>query len=174
MEFRYTLSVKEPPGVGEEVNRYRRLLRAAIRAAGLSVAEVERRLEARPRLLQRIISGRRDLKLRHILAVLEVLGMEQGEFFGAAAARLEVVGPGVELLRKMGHRGRRPELEATGASAEEVQRMVDEAVEQALARREREGRLGRLAPAPEPEEKAGNGTAGGPPRRPPAAKKPKS
>jgi transcriptional regulator with XRE-family HTH domain len=163
--------VKEPPGVEEEVNRYRGLLRATIRAAGLSVAEVERRLEARPRLLQRIISGRRDLKLRHILSVLAVLGMEQEEFFGAAAARLEVAGRGLGLLRKMGYRGHRPELEGAGESADELQRVVDEAVEQALERREREGRLGRAEPGP--ETKAGNGSAGTPPRQPPEDEKPK-
>ena len=51
------------PEVEEEVRRYAGLLKQAIRAAGLSVSEVERRLGAGPKALRRIFSGQVDLKL---------------------------------------------------------------------------------------------------------------
>jgi hypothetical protein len=182
VDFRYTLStVSELESIEEEVNHYRRQLLAMIRATGLTVVEVERRLELGERLLQRVLSGRRDLRLRHVLMVLKVLGVRHEDFFRAAAPpqpAQSAKGTGVlEMLASMGFRGRRQELEGAPASAEELQRMVDEAVDQALERREREAREHTAADA-EPETtgdgKAGGARSGGPPpHRPPAGKKPK-
>src|ERR1700730_11077943 len=73
------------PEVEEEVRRYAGLLRQAIRAAGLSVSEVERRLGAGPKALRRIFSGQVDLKLKHIVAILRIIGMSQEEFFAIAS-----------------------------------------------------------------------------------------
>ena len=44
-----------------EVRRYAGVLRLAIRAAGLSLAEVERRLGVQPKSLRRVLAGESNL-----------------------------------------------------------------------------------------------------------------
>jgi transcriptional regulator with XRE-family HTH domain len=70
-----------------EVRRYAGLLRQAIRAAGLSIAEVERRLGVRPKSLRRVLSGEDDLMFKHVVLVLRVIGMSHEEFFTIALRR---------------------------------------------------------------------------------------
>jgi transcriptional regulator with XRE-family HTH domain len=97
--------------VEDEIRRCRELLRTSIRVAGLSVAEVERRLGIRPRTLQRVLLGRFDLKLRHILAVLEVLGLKYEDFYRAAAERRQgTLAAGIlGQVGNVGLRGARPQ-----------------------------------------------------------------
>jgi hypothetical protein len=123
----------------DKVARYRRLLRKAISAAGLTVIEVERRLGYGPRSLQRVMTGRFDLKLRHVCDVLEEIGMREEDFFAAAAQ------PGPEggllgQLRRIGYRGRMTTLEELDGSPEEFERILDEAMDRTIERRLREGR----------------------------------
>ena len=163
-------------GIEAEIERYRALLRAALRSAGILVAEAERRLGVNPRQLQRILSGRRDLKLRHILAVLELVGLGQEEFFAAASrGRKGKEGGVIGLLGGMGFRGKAaPPLAEMGE--EGLRRLIDEAIEDTVGRFEREGRLVRPAgPEPEdPESEAREGAPDAPPPapKPPAGKKP--
>lgn len=134
------------PEIDEEVRRYASLLRQAIRAAGLSVSEVERRLGAGPKALRRIFSGHVDLKLKHILAILRILNMPQDEFFAIAArptkrpARVPT-SPGdfLAAFQRIGYRGDFvPVDEVDPASPEEFDRLVEDAVNRVLDRRTRE------------------------------------
>jgi hypothetical protein len=68
-----------------EVQDYVRLLRHAIRAAGLTVTEVERRLGDGAKSLRRVFTGEVDLRFRHVISVLEVIGLSQEDFFAMAA-----------------------------------------------------------------------------------------
>src|ERR1700694_107727 len=72
------------PEAGVEVRHYAELLQQAILAAGLSVADVERRLGFAPNLLRRVLRGGADLKLKHILMVLHVVGISREQFFAMA------------------------------------------------------------------------------------------
>jgi transcriptional regulator with XRE-family HTH domain len=67
-----------------EVRRYAGLLRVAIRGAGLSIAEVERRLGVRPKSLGRVLGGESNLMFKHVILVLRAIGMSQEEFFSVA------------------------------------------------------------------------------------------
>jgi hypothetical protein len=82
------------PAVEVEVRHYAGVLRQAIRAAGLSVTEVERRLGVGLKSLRRVFGGQVDLKFKHVVAVLRIIGMSHEEFFEIA-------------LRQRRHRRRR-------------------------------------------------------------------
>jgi transcriptional regulator with XRE-family HTH domain len=146
------------PEIEEEVHRYANLLKQVIRTAGLSVSEVERRLGAGPKALRRIFSGDVDLKLKHILAILRILNVAQEDFF-ALAARQKRTAPRTQsgaaellaLIHGVGFRGDfgpvdEPELH----SNEELDRLVEEAVNRVLERRRLEGK-----PPPEPRSDDG-------------------
>ncbi len=134
------------PEIDEEVRRYASLLRQAIRAAGLSVSEVERRLGAGPKALRRIFSGHVDLKLKHVLAILRILNMPQDEFFTIAAKPKRAVArtatsPAdfLAAFQRIGYRGDLvPVDEVDPASPEEFDRLVEDAVNRVLERRTRE------------------------------------
>jgi hypothetical protein len=132
------------PAVEEDVRHYAGVLRQAIRAAGLSVSEVERRLGAGPKSLRRVFSGQVDLKFKHVVAVLRIIGMPHEEFFAIAARRRRQRAqplPGTEFLATLDRIGLRRELapaaDEAGApdSEEEFDRMVEEAVDRVLKRR---------------------------------------
>ncbi|HEY6321671.1 MAG TPA: hypothetical protein VJA16_08960 [Thermoanaerobaculia bacterium] len=73
--------------VDAEIRRYGKLLEAVVKLSDLSTRELERRLDLGGGTLNRIFTGKIDLKLRHILLVLEVVGMKPERFFQLACAR---------------------------------------------------------------------------------------
>jgi hypothetical protein len=74
-----------PPKAGSrtEVERARSTLRDLVELSGMSRREVRRCLVAQGSgmNLAGLLSGRLDLKLRHVLDLSRVLGVEPGEFF---------------------------------------------------------------------------------------------
>ena len=71
-----------------EVLRVLAMLRDAVRYSNLSNREVERRLgvSANSGYLSRLFAGTRELKLRQILDVLDVVGLPPANFFRAVFA----------------------------------------------------------------------------------------
>ncbi|HXO43281.1 MAG TPA: hypothetical protein VN999_17655 [Thermoanaerobaculia bacterium] len=164
----------ESPAVEVEVKHYAGILRHAIRAAGFSVSEVERRLGAGPKSLRRVLGGQVDLKFKHVVAVLRIIGMPQEQFFAIAARRRRQRSLGGDLLAgfERGDGGDRrehgddPEPLAGAAkspgdagSEDEFDRLVEEAVDRVLARRAREGKP--LSPPPPLPDNPGLASAGG-------------
>lgn len=152
------------PEVEEEVRRYAGLLRQAIRAAGLSVSEVERRLGAGPKALRRIFSGQVDLKLKHVVAILRIIGMSQEEFFAIASRPKQRQQPQayqapsatdfLAAFQRVGYRGDMvPVDEVDPASPEEFDRLVEDAVNRVLERRRREGKALPDTPSPNPGDR---------------------
>lgn len=134
------------PEIEIEVRRYADLLRQAIRAAGLSVSEVERRLGAGPKALRRIFSGHVDLKLKHLLAILGILGMTQEEFFAIASnnrlggrPRQTTPADFLAAFKRVGYRGEAgtmgPIDEVDPRSPADFDRMVEDALNRVLERR---------------------------------------
>lgn len=131
--------------IDDEVRRAAQLLEALIQVIGLSREEVETRLEASPGYLRRLLSGRIELKLRHILAILRVLEIEPSLFFHTLYPEAGPAGGTVRLDEL------RQRLEALGLDVEAVpsppspeaepdlERLVQRAVQAALSRREPEG-----------------------------------
>jgi hypothetical protein len=129
------------PTVESEVQHYTKVLRHAIRAAGLTVTEVERRLGNGPKSLRRIFTGEVDLKFKHVIVVLRVLGLSQEEFFIIAARhrRLGQASIGAEFLAAFSHIGYRDERaalpeDANNPNPEEFDRMVADAMRRILRR----------------------------------------
>jgi transcriptional regulator with XRE-family HTH domain len=128
----------------EQVARYSKLLRHAIRAAGFTVAGVERKLGIGEKGLQRILNGRVDLKMRHVFEVLRVIGVPEDEFFAAAIRPLRQRRSRAELFaafRRIGYRGEELfPFDEPGPSPEDFDQIVDDALDRALERRVRQGK----------------------------------
>jgi transcriptional regulator with XRE-family HTH domain len=127
--------------IDDEVRRAAKLLEALIQVTGESQEELERRLEASPGYLGRLLAGRVELKLRHILAVLRVLEIEPSLFFKTLYPGEDLAGT-VQLdelrrqVRSLGV-GSEPALKA-GVEMKDLERLVQEAVQDVLARRKPE------------------------------------
>jgi hypothetical protein len=131
-----------------EVRHYAGVLRQAIRAAGLSVTEVERRLGVGPKSLRRVFGGQVDLKFKHVVAVLRIIGMSHEEFFEIALRqrrRRRRRSPAGEFLAAFrGGADFQGEFvpvanDMVELSEEEFDRQVAKAVERVLKRRTEEG-----------------------------------
>src|SRR5579863_3983015 len=175
-----------------EVKHYAGILRQAIRAAGFSVSEVERRLGAGPKSLRRVFGGQVDLKFRHVVAVLRVIGMSQAQFFDIASRRRRRRSPSGELLASFERRRRHgplpaadpggmgmveepaaPESPESPESDDAFDRMVEDAVARVIERRAGVGMPVPPAPSganpgppadePELEEQLAAGTSSRPP-----------
>jgi hypothetical protein len=70
--------------VDDEVRRIARLLEALVKVERVPVRELERRLDMGGGTLNRIFGGKIELKIRHILLVLDALGVKPQTFFDQA------------------------------------------------------------------------------------------
>jgi hypothetical protein len=124
-----------------EVERVRATLRTLVDLSGMSRREVRRRLAAAGSgmNLAGLLSGRLDLKLRHVVDLGRVLGVEPGEFFrlvfGAGEAgqrspllrRLEgLIAPGRRQAAERGAAAGREELEALSLRVEKLAGRVED------------------------------------------------
>ena len=137
------------PAIEVQAKHYAGLLRQAVRAAGFSVSEIERRLGTGPKSLRRVFGGSVDLKFKHVIAVLRIIGMSEQEFFAIASRnagrRRRGVASGA-LLASFERAGYRGEFVPTDddletPSAEELDRQVEEAVERVMQRRAQQAKL---------------------------------
>src|SRR6185436_3471481 len=71
-----------------EVRRFLHLLEALMRLENLTIRDVERRLGWAKGTLNRIFSGRIELKVRHLLMLASVFGLSAEQFFLLAYARM--------------------------------------------------------------------------------------
>lgn len=70
--------------IDEEILRLSRLLESLVLVERVPVREMERRLGLGCGTLGRIFNGKIDLKVRHVLLVLEALGVKSMDFFELA------------------------------------------------------------------------------------------
>jgi len=75
----------------EEVQRVSEALREAIRRRKTSQRQIERVLGQGKGYLSQLLGGNVDLKLKHVFAVLEVLGLAADEFFLGIYGRSDAV-----------------------------------------------------------------------------------
>jgi transcriptional regulator with XRE-family HTH domain len=125
--------------IDEEVRRAADLLEALIQAVGVPHRELEALLEVAPGYVERVLSGRIELKLRHIHALLRALEVEPHLFFqtlypapGAAGevVRLDDLRQWLDGLGIFGERPPGPEI-----GVQDLEKLVQGAVHAALARR---------------------------------------
>lgn len=67
----------------EEVRRLAAALRNAIRLSGVSSRQVERELGLSTGYLTRILAGQVQLRVAHVLAICQIIGVPAGSFFAA-------------------------------------------------------------------------------------------
>jgi transcriptional regulator with XRE-family HTH domain len=103
----------------DQVLRILAMLRDAVRYSNLSNREVERRLgvSANSGYLSRLFAGTRELKLRQILDVLDVVGLPPANFFRAAFSELSDSPDALRLERILSHA--HPEKPQPGPGASE-------------------------------------------------------
>ena len=127
--------------VDEEVQRAARLLEALIQAAGVPHKELEALLEVAPGYVERVLAGRIELKLRHILAFLRALEIEPALFFQALYPSSAPSGVAVEmrevreLLQNLGFGGN-PVPARPDVGRQDLERLLRSAVRAAMARRD--------------------------------------
>lgn len=132
--------------IDDEVRRAAKLLETLIQVTGVSPEELERRLEASPGYLGRLLSGAVELKLRHILAILRLLEIEPALFFQTLYPESGPDGGTVQLdelrqrVESLGIREREEESAPPRppVGMEDLERLVQGAVQAALSRRKLE------------------------------------
>jgi len=67
--------------IDDEVRRATKLLETVMQAAGLTRKDLDQRLGAGPGYVSQVLTGRMELKFRHILAILHALEVEPSVFF---------------------------------------------------------------------------------------------
>lgn len=128
--------------IDDEIRRAARLLESLIQVTGESQEELERQLEASPGYLSRLLAGRVELKLRHILAILRVLEIEPSLFFQTLYSDEDLTGTVTldELRQRVKSLGVGSEpAPKSGVGMNDLERLVQEAVQDALSRRKPEG-----------------------------------
>src|ERR1044071_1706745 len=68
--------------IDDEVTRAAKLLETMMKMAGVNRQELDQRMGAGRGYSSQVLSGRMELKYRHVLAMLEALGVEPATFFG--------------------------------------------------------------------------------------------
>ncbi|HEX2644119.1 MAG TPA: helix-turn-helix transcriptional regulator [Thermoanaerobaculia bacterium] len=136
------------PTVDDEVKRATKLLETVMQAAGLTRKELDQRLGAGPGYISQVLTGRMELKYRHIIAILRALDVDPGAFFQSlypepqsASSDLGAVEELLKRLQKLGVGAGRARQEpepqtAPGLDSRELERLVQNAVRTALAERE--------------------------------------
>ena len=67
--------------IDDEIRRCAKLLESLVRMGGMSARQLEERLGYGAGTVHRLFNGRIELKLRHILLILEVVGVPASQFF---------------------------------------------------------------------------------------------
>ena len=68
----------------QEISRVTRMLKAAVRFAGVPHRKIERDMDMSTGYLSRILSGKVELRVQHVLGICRAIGMPAAAFFEAA------------------------------------------------------------------------------------------
>ena len=120
-----------------EVVRILAMLRDAVRYSNLSNREVERRLgvSANSGYLSRLFAGTRELKLRQILDVLDVVGLPPANFFRATFAEPDESPESLRLERILAHaHPEQPRPEGTGQPEDIPVALTEQQIEEMMKR----------------------------------------
>lgn len=129
--------------INEEVRRATKLLETVMQAAGVTRKQLDQRLGAGPGYVSQVLTGRMELKLRHILAILRSLDVEPSVYFqtlypeGRSPSDAAVMEEFLRRFQRMGFAPRavpEPEPSPTpGPDRQELERMIAEAVRAAVS-----------------------------------------
>jgi len=137
--------------IEDEVRRATKLLETVMQAAGLTRKDLDQKLGAGPGYVSQVLTGRMELKLRHILAILRALDVEPALFFqtlypeSRPATDQVVMEEFLKRFQKLGFgAGTAPPPAPPVLDPRELEQLIQTAVRTALAERQapssREGR----------------------------------
>jgi transcriptional regulator with XRE-family HTH domain len=128
--------------IEEEVRRATKLLETVMQAAGLTRKDLDQKLGAGPGYVSQVLTGRMELKYRHILAMLRALEVDPGVFFqtlypeSTPSTDVAMMEEFLKRFQKLGF-GKAPEPVPPPPSgridSDELERLIQSAVRAALA-----------------------------------------
>jgi len=130
--------------IEDEVRRATKLLETVMQAAGLTRKDLDQRLGAGPGYVSQVLTGRMELKLRHILAILRALDVEPSLFFqtlypdARPSTDQAVMEEFLKRFQKLGFgTGAAPPPPPPVLDPQELERLIQTAVRTALTEREK-------------------------------------
>ena len=138
--------------IDDEVRRATKLLETVMQAAGLTRKDLDQKLGAGPGYVSQVLTGRMELKLRHIIAILRSLEVEPSVFFQTLYPENRPATDAVmmeEFLRRFQQLGfgSRPAQPAPALDPQGLETLIRSAVRAALSE----------PPEPAPPSSSGNG-----------------
>jgi transcriptional regulator with XRE-family HTH domain len=121
--------------IDDDIRRCAKMLESVVRMDGLSARQLEEKLGYGAGTVNRLFSGKIELKLRHILLILEVIGIPPSQFFrevfpedGRPRSEPEMASRLLDLLER--HVPKRPTRPAPAASVadDDLDRRILEAL----------------------------------------------
>lgn len=125
--------------IDDEVRRATKLLETVMQAAGLTRKDLDQRLNAGPGYVSQVLTGRMELKFRHILAILRALEVEPSVFFqtlypeNRPATDSAVMEEFLRRFQKLGFGVQPAPPPKPALDPQELERMIQNAVRAALA-----------------------------------------
>jgi transcriptional regulator with XRE-family HTH domain len=124
--------------IDDEVRRATKLLETVMQAAGLTRKDLDQKLGAGPGYVSQVLTGRMELKFRHILAILHALEVEPSVFFqtlypeNRPSTDAVVMEEFLRRFQRLGF-GTQPAQPAPALDPGELERLVQSAVRAALS-----------------------------------------
>src|SRR5690242_18248785 len=128
--------------IEEEVRRATKLLETVMQAAGLTRKDLDQRLGAGPGYVSQVLTGRMELKLRHVLAILRALDVEPSLYFqtlypdARPSTDQAVMEEFLKRFQRLGFGAGAPPPPAPALDPQELERLIQTAVRAALAERQ--------------------------------------
>ncbi len=125
--------------IDDEVRRATKLLETVMQAAGLTRKDLDQKLGAGPGYVSQVLTGRMELKFRHILSVLRALDVEPNVFFqtlypeNRPSTDAVVMEEFLRRFQKLGFGTQPPPTPTPTLDPNELERMIQNAVRAALA-----------------------------------------
>jgi transcriptional regulator with XRE-family HTH domain len=140
--------------IDEEIRRLAQLLGTLVRLSGVPAYSIERQLGMSKGTLTKVFKGQVELRVRHILLVLQALQVPADQFFSMAYGPLAGSGSDparalLDAMKQVGFRADREDQQAESMSDEEFDRRVE-----AVLRRYGVGQVGTGQPEPESRQHA--------------------
>lgn len=125
--------------IDDEVRRATKLLETIMQAAGMTRKDLDQKLGAGPGYVSQVLTGRMELKFRHILAILRALDIEPSVFFQTLypedrpASDAVVMEEFLRRFQKLGFGAQPAPPPTPGIDPQELEKMIQSAVRAALA-----------------------------------------
>jgi transcriptional regulator with XRE-family HTH domain len=122
----------------DEVRRATKLLETVMQASGLTRKDLDQKLGAGPGYVSQVLTGRMELKFRHILAILRSLEVEPSVFFqtlypeNRPSTDAVVMEEFLRRFQKLGFGGQPAPPPTPPLDPRELERMIQNAVRAAL------------------------------------------